>query len=173
MDHSPRVGDRRCNSQSVETKSTYSRKQERRARGLVAREYDFRIRENRTRNRVVTPENCRSTRHRTGRRSSRDYERQAIELVRRAHDALVRARGAALAEGRSLSEEFVLADLQEARAALGEVTGKRASDDVLTHIFERFCIGNRHVNRAAAEPAEGPKGFSALIAAMDRKDSST
>jgi tRNA modification GTPase len=64
-----------------------------------------------------------------------------IELVRRAHDALVRARGAALAEGRSLSEEFVLADLQEARAALEEVTGKRASDDVLTHIFERFCIG--------------------------------
>jgi tRNA modification GTPase len=64
-----------------------------------------------------------------------------IELVRRAHDALVRARGAALAEGRSLSEEFVLADLQEARAALEEVTGKRSSDDVLTHIFERFCIG--------------------------------
>ena len=64
-----------------------------------------------------------------------------IELVRRAHDALVRARSAALAEGRSLSEEFVLADLQEARAALEEVTGKRASDDVLIHIFERFCIG--------------------------------
>jgi tRNA U34 5-carboxymethylaminomethyl modifying GTPase MnmE/TrmE len=35
----------------------------------------------------------------------------------------------------------VLADLQEARAALEEVTGKRASDDLLTHIFERFCIG--------------------------------
>lgn len=64
-----------------------------------------------------------------------------IDLVRRAHDALVRARSAALAEGRSLSEEFVLADLQQARAALEEVTGKRSSDDVLTHIFERFCIG--------------------------------
>jgi tRNA modification GTPase len=64
-----------------------------------------------------------------------------IELVRRAHEALVRARGAALAEGRSLSEEFLLADLQEARAALEEVTGKRSSDHVLTHIFERFCIG--------------------------------
>jgi tRNA modification GTPase len=64
-----------------------------------------------------------------------------IDLVRRAHDALVRARRAALAEGRSLSEEFVLADLQEARAALEEVTGKRASDAVLTHIFERFCVG--------------------------------
>jgi NADPH:quinone reductase-like Zn-dependent oxidoreductase len=64
-----------------------------------------------------------------------------IELVRRAHEALIRARSAALAEGRSLSEEFVLADLQEARAALEEITGKRSSDDVLTHIFERFCIG--------------------------------
>jgi tRNA modification GTPase len=64
-----------------------------------------------------------------------------IELVRLAHDALVRARDAVLAGGRSLSEEFVLADLQEARAALEEVTGKRASDEVLTHIFERFCIG--------------------------------
>jgi tRNA modification GTPase len=64
-----------------------------------------------------------------------------IELVRRAHEALIRARSAALADGRSLSEEFVLADLQEARAALEEITGKRSSDDVLTHIFERFCIG--------------------------------
>jgi tRNA modification GTPase len=64
-----------------------------------------------------------------------------IELVRQAHDALIRARSAALAEGRSLSEEFVLADLQEARGALEEVTGKRASDEVLIHIFERFCIG--------------------------------
>lgn len=64
-----------------------------------------------------------------------------IGLVQRAHEALLRARGAALADGRSLSEEFVLADLQEARAALEEVTGKRTSDDVLAHIFARFCIG--------------------------------
>jgi tRNA U34 5-carboxymethylaminomethyl modifying GTPase MnmE/TrmE len=35
----------------------------------------------------------------------------------------------------------VLADLQDARAALEEVTGKRTADDVLAHIFERFCIG--------------------------------
>ena len=43
-------------------------------------------------------------------------------------------------EAVSLSEEFVLADLQEARAALEEITG-RARGDVLAHIFERFCIG--------------------------------
>jgi tRNA U34 5-carboxymethylaminomethyl modifying GTPase MnmE/TrmE len=40
-----------------------------------------------------------------------------------------------------MSEEFVLADLQDARAALEEVTGRRAPEDVLAHIFEKFCIG--------------------------------
>jgi len=38
-------------------------------------------------------------------------------------------------------EEFILADLQTARARLDEVVGARTSDDVLRHIFERFCIG--------------------------------
>jgi tRNA U34 5-carboxymethylaminomethyl modifying GTPase MnmE/TrmE len=40
-----------------------------------------------------------------------------------------------------MPEEFVLADLQSAREALEEVTGKRTADDVLIHIFSRFCIG--------------------------------
>ena len=62
-------------------------------------------------------------------------------LVKRAHADLVRARDAVLAAGGSISEEFVLADLQSARAALEEVTGKRTPDDVLVHIFSRFCIG--------------------------------
>jgi len=64
-----------------------------------------------------------------------------IALVQRAHDALVRARTAALPDGGSLSEEFVLADLQDARAALEEIAGRRAPDDLLEHIFARFCIG--------------------------------
>jgi tRNA U34 5-carboxymethylaminomethyl modifying GTPase MnmE/TrmE len=38
-------------------------------------------------------------------------------------------------------EEFVLTDLQDARAALEEVTGKRTSEDLLRHIFGRFCVG--------------------------------
>ncbi len=38
-------------------------------------------------------------------------------------------------------EEFPLLDLQEAAQALQEITGKRTSDDLLRHIFERFCIG--------------------------------
>jgi tRNA modification GTPase len=64
-----------------------------------------------------------------------------IALVQQAHDALTRARTAALDDGATLSEEFVLADLQDARSALEEVNGQRTSDDVLAHIFSRFCIG--------------------------------
>lgn len=45
------------------------------------------------------------------------------------------------ARGAKLSEEFVLADLQQARALLESVTGQRSSDDTLIHIFERFCVG--------------------------------
>lgn len=64
-----------------------------------------------------------------------------IALVRCAHAATLRARGAVLASGGSLPEEFVLADLLAARSAFEEITGKRTPDDVLEHIFARFCIG--------------------------------
>lgn len=64
-----------------------------------------------------------------------------IGLVQRAHESLERARRAAMADGHSMSEEFVLADLQDAQAAFEEVTGRRAPEDVLAHIFSRFCIG--------------------------------
>jgi tRNA modification GTPase len=64
-----------------------------------------------------------------------------IALLERAYDSLSRARAAAGADGARLSEEFVLADLQEARAALEEISGRRTPDDVLAHIFARFCIG--------------------------------
>jgi tRNA modification GTPase len=63
-----------------------------------------------------------------------------VALVDRAHNALARARDAVAAD-RSLSEEFVLADLAEARAALEEISGRRATDDLLAHIFARFCVG--------------------------------
>jgi tRNA U34 5-carboxymethylaminomethyl modifying GTPase MnmE/TrmE len=40
-----------------------------------------------------------------------------------------------------MPEEFVLADLQDARAALEEITGRRTSEELLAHIFTRFCVG--------------------------------
>jgi tRNA modification GTPase len=64
-----------------------------------------------------------------------------IALVDRADRALQRARDAVLADGVSMPEEFVLADLQDARAAFEEITGRRTPDDLLAHIFARFCIG--------------------------------
>lgn len=62
-------------------------------------------------------------------------------LVQHAHEALTRARDAARADAGALPEEFVLADLQAARGALEEITGRRAPDELLAHIFSRFCIG--------------------------------
>jgi len=39
------------------------------------------------------------------------------------------------------TEELVLAELTRARDALEEITGRRTTDDLLRHIFTRFCIG--------------------------------
>lgn len=46
----------------------------------------------------------------------------------------------ALSDG-DVPEEFVLTDLQAARARFDEVVGVRTPDDVLHHIFATFCIG--------------------------------
>jgi tRNA modification GTPase len=61
-----------------------------------------------------------------------------VDLIRGAQGALERAAAAA---AENTPEEFVVADLTEARRKLEEVTGSRTPDDVLHAIFERFCIG--------------------------------
>lgn len=63
------------------------------------------------------------------------------ELLDRARQAVARAENAVAGSDNRLPEEFVLADLQEARVALEEITGHRTSDDLLAHIFSQFCIG--------------------------------
>ncbi len=60
-------------------------------------------------------------------------------------DALARAR-AALGRAASVAQsgapgEIVALELREALAAMGEVTGRNASEDLLDRIFARFCIG--------------------------------
>jgi len=63
------------------------------------------------------------------------------------HVLLLDEAGAALeravqaADGQQMPEEFVLADLHEARHALERVGGAHDPDDLLNHIFARFCIG--------------------------------
>ena len=64
--------------------------------------------------------------------------RRHAGLLEKAREAVARARAAAAAR---LPEEFVLADLHEARARFDEITGARPQDEVLRVIFERFCIG--------------------------------
>jgi tRNA modification GTPase len=59
-------------------------------------------------------------------------------LLERARAAVIRAIEALEGE---VSEEFPLLDLQEAGHALQEITGRRTSDDLLHHIFAKFCIG--------------------------------
>jgi tRNA modification GTPase len=60
-------------------------------------------------------------------------------------DALGLARAAlaraATAAARGEPGEFVAMELRESLAALGEVTGRRASEELLERIFARFCIG--------------------------------
>jgi tRNA modification GTPase len=64
-----------------------------------------------------------------------------IALVERADAALGRAASTLTETDGAVPEEFILADLQEARGALEEISGKRVTDDLLAHIFSRFCIG--------------------------------
>ncbi|MEO5895784.1 MAG: tRNA uridine-5-carboxymethylaminomethyl(34) synthesis GTPase MnmE [Vicinamibacterales bacterium] len=61
-----------------------------------------------------------------------------VTLLAEARDALRRAEESARA---TAPEEFVAADVTQARGYLEEITGRRTADDTLNAIFSRFCIG--------------------------------
>lgn len=61
-----------------------------------------------------------------------------VEAARRADLALARAEDAVRA---GMSHEFAAADVREAAAALSELVGEIAPEDVLDAIFGSFCIG--------------------------------
>jgi tRNA modification GTPase len=79
----------------------------------------------------------------TGEESLRDgaaiSNARHVALLQDARDYLQHARDAAAAA--EMPEEFLLTDLQAARACFDEIVGVRTPEDVLAHIFERFCIG--------------------------------
>jgi tRNA modification GTPase len=54
--------------------------------------------------------------------------------------ASIEAERIAAADGNA-PEELLLVDLQDARMRLDEIVGRRTNEDVLRHIFQRFCIG--------------------------------
>ncbi|MEW6319575.1 MAG: tRNA uridine-5-carboxymethylaminomethyl(34) synthesis GTPase MnmE [Acidobacteriota bacterium] len=64
-----------------------------------------------------------------------------VTLLESSARALARAEDALSSSAGVVSEEFVLADLQEAAASLQEIVGRRTAEDVLRAIFERFCVG--------------------------------
>ena len=60
------------------------------------------------------------------------------ELLERCRNALVRFR-----EGleRNLPLDVVALDIEDALKALGELTGEVTTEEMLTHMFSRFCVG--------------------------------
>lgn len=78
--------------------------------------------------------------------SSQDDRRDTPTLTNMRHivltqSALDAANNALDALKQGATEELLLIDLHAARHALEEITGTRTIDDVLLHIFTKFCIG--------------------------------
>ena len=65
-------------------------------------------------------------------------EERHLRLARRAQDALARAGAAIDAE---LPLDLAEIDLREALAALSEITGEDASEEVIDRVFQNFCVG--------------------------------
>ena len=63
-----------------------------------------------------------------------------IALVQRAHDALARARSGARRRRIALGRIRARRLAGRARGARGD-RGRRAPEDLLAHIFARFCVG--------------------------------
>jgi tRNA modification GTPase len=78
--------------------------------------------------------------------SSQDDRRDTPALTNMRHivltqSALDAAKNAVDALKQGATEELLLIDLHAARHALEDITGTRTIDDVLLHIFTKFCIG--------------------------------
>jgi tRNA modification GTPase len=61
-----------------------------------------------------------------------------VAALERANNAIARA---VRAGGAGEPGEIVALELREALEALGEITGRQVSDDLLERIFSRFCVG--------------------------------
>ena len=76
-----------------------------------------------------------------------DTDAQAGAMLTNARQAEAAARARAAVERGAralrsgLSPDAVVADVEEALSALGELTGRTVSEDVTARIFERFCVG--------------------------------
>ena len=62
-------------------------------------------------------------------------------LEQEARQALAGVGRAKLGLAAGITPDAVLLDLEEAMAALGELTGSSVREDVTARIFQRFCVG--------------------------------
>jgi len=80
-------------------------------------------------------ESCLGAAHAEGALVSNVRHGSALKVVReRLHDA-------AGLVSRGAPYELIASELAEATSALGEITGETTPEDVLRHIFDRFCVG--------------------------------
>ena len=56
------------------------------------------------------------------------------DAVRRAAESVARA-------GQGVTPDALLTDVEQAMAALGELTGRTVREDITSRIFQRFCVG--------------------------------
>lgn len=78
--------------------------------------------------------------------ASRDMKHTGNGLINARHVHLLQQAAASLeaalaAVDSAPSNEFIAIDVREALRRIGEVTGDSWSEDVLDHVFSRFCIG--------------------------------
>lgn len=61
-----------------------------------------------------------------------------LEALRKGEKALS---DALIAIDEGMPEDFILVDLREAWSKVSEITGQAASDEIIHHIFSKFCLG--------------------------------
>ena len=70
---------------------------------------------------------------------------EAVVSNSRHHEALLRAEGALqrVREGLNggLSTDLVAQDVRDVLEAIGTITGEVSSQEILAHVFSKFCIG--------------------------------
>ncbi len=95
---------------------------------------------------VVTHEGLAALRTRIVDGASLSLAAESPVITNLRHQSCLREARSAIARAidafdRRATEEMVVVDLHDARAALEAITGRRTIDDLLHHIFSNFCIG--------------------------------